>query len=170
MPQPFPEIDANRRHPPATNAQLAGRSKPLYSFQENFMLRLSLLALCCALPLATQAASLKDFELTKMLEKVAQESSQGTPRAINEDILDQGYTVEGRELINHLSVRESHAAQMRANPDTMRSQLAASVCRNTGYRQLLARGAVLRYQFSELRSNRPVATERFDAGDCGLQN
>lgn len=133
------------------------------------MLRLIVptLALSLALP-AAQAASLKDFELTKMLEKVAQESSAGTPRAINEDILDQGYTVEGHELINHLSVRESHAAQMRGNPDAVRSQLAASVCRNTGYRQLLARGAVLRYQFSEYKSNRPVITERFKATDCGL--
>ena len=69
----------------------------------------TLLALCLALPVA-QAASLKDFELTKMLEKVAQDSSVGTPRAINEDLLDQGYTVEGNELINHLSVRPAHAA------------------------------------------------------------
>ena len=39
----------------------------------------TLLALCLALPVA-QAASLKDFELTKMLEKVAQDSSVGTTR------------------------------------------------------------------------------------------
>ena len=106
------------------------------------------IALALALPFTAQAASLKDFELTKMLEKVAEESSVGTPRAINEDILDQGYTVSGVELVNHLSVREAHAAQMRANPDSMRAQLANSVCRNNGYRQLLARGAALRYEFS----------------------
>lgn len=133
------------------------------------MRRFTTLALCLALPFGVQAASLKDFELNSMLEKVAQESSIGTPRAINEDILDQGYTVEGSELINHLSVRASHAEQMRANPEAVRKQLAASVCRNTGYRQLLARGAVLRYQFSEYKSNRPVATERFNKADCGLQ-
>ncbi|MCY1561793.1 putative quorum-sensing-regulated virulence factor [compost metagenome] len=104
-----------------------------------------------------------------MLEKVAKESSVGTPRAINEDILDQGYTVEGNELVNHLSVREGHAAQMRGNPDSVRTQLANSVCRNTGYRQLLASGAVLRYEFSEYKSNRPVTTERFGKADCGLQ-
>ncbi|AYC32114.1 hypothetical protein D3880_06825 [Pseudomonas cavernae] len=126
------------------------------------------LAFCLALP-AAQAASLKDYELSKMLDKVAKESSAGTPRAINEDILDQGYTVEGNELVNHLSVREAHAAQMRANPDTVRAQLGNSVCRNNGYRQLLARGAVLRYQFSEYKSNRPVTTERFSKADCGLQ-
>ncbi|WP_322978586.1 quorum-sensing-regulated virulence factor family protein [Pseudomonas sp. C11] len=125
------------------------------------------LALGLALPMA-QAASLKEMELTRTLEKVAQESSVGTPRAINEDILDQGYTVDGHTLINHLSVRPDHAAKMRGNPDTVRSQLAASVCRNPGYRQLLSQGAQLRYQFSEYRSNRPITTEVFDRSDCGL--
>ncbi|MEK1906606.1 MAG: quorum-sensing-regulated virulence factor family protein [Pseudomonas sp.] len=128
---------------------------------------ITLFALSLVLP-AVHAASLNDFELTRMLNQVAKESSVGTPRAINEDILDQGYTVDGNELINHLSVRERHAAQMRGNPDAVRSQLAASVCSNTGYRQLLARGAVLRYEFSEYKSNRPVTTERFSKVDCGL--
>ncbi len=123
----------------------------------------------CALAATAQAASLKDYELTKMLEKVARESSVGTPRAINEDILDQGYTVEGNQLINHLSVRPEHAAKMRGNPDSMRQQLGASVCRNNGYRQRLASGAVLAYSFSEYKTNRPVATERFTKSDCGLQ-
>lgn len=127
----------------------------------------ALLALSLAQP-AAQAASLKDYELTRMLDQVAKESSVGTPRAINEDILDQGYTVDGNELVNHLSVREAHAANMRGNPDTVRNQLGASVCANTGYRQLLARGAVLRYEFSEYKSNRPVTTERFSKTDCGL--
>ncbi|MDP3846556.1 MAG: quorum-sensing-regulated virulence factor family protein [Pseudomonas sp.] len=128
----------------------------------------ALFALCLVLP-TTQAASLKDFELTKMLEKVAKESSVGTPRAVNEDILDQGYTVEGNELINYLSVREGHAQQMRTNAQSMRSQLTASVCSNTGYRQLLARGAVLRYQFTVYKTNLPVAIERFTKSDCGLK-
>lgn len=123
----------------------------------------------CMLAASAQAASLKDYELTKMLEKVARESSVGTPRAINEDILDQGYTVEGNQLINHLSVRPEHAAKMRGNPDSMRQQLGASVCRNNGYRQLLSSGAVLTYSFSEYKSNRPVATERFVKSDCSLQ-
>ncbi|HWV09899.1 MULTISPECIES: quorum-sensing-regulated virulence factor family protein [unclassified Pseudomonas] len=133
------------------------------------MLRLiaPLLTLGLLMPVA-HAASLSDHELSQMLEKVARESSVGTPRAINEDILDQGYTVEGKELINHLSVRSGHAAQMRGNPDSTRAQLANSVCQNPGYRQLLARGAVLRYEFSEYRSNRPVTTERFTKSDCGL--
>lgn len=118
---------------------------------------------------ATQAASLQDFELNKLLNTVAKQSSVGTPRAINEDILDQGYTVEGHRLINHLSVRPAHAAEMRSNPDQVRSQLRASVCQNPGYRQLLGKGAELSYVFSELKSNRPVATERFQASDCGLK-
>ena len=132
------------------------------------MLRYTALALCFILPAAAHAASLKEQELSQMLQKVAKESSVGTPRAINEDILDRGYTVEGRQLINHLSVRASHAHQMEANPATVRTQLAASVCRNTGYRQLLARGAMLVYSFTEYQSNRPVANERFEAADCGL--
>ncbi|MDG9930257.1 MULTISPECIES: quorum-sensing-regulated virulence factor family protein [unclassified Pseudomonas] len=128
---------------------------------------IALFALAAFLP-AAQAASLQEHELTRMLEQVAKESSVGTPRAINEDILDQGYTVEGNELINHLSVRPAHAAQMRGNPDSVRNQLAASVCKNTGYRRLLASGAVLRYQFSEYKSNLPIITERFAKADCGL--
>ncbi|MBO3274496.1 quorum-sensing-regulated virulence factor family protein [Pseudomonas schmalbachii] len=132
------------------------------------MLRLTALALCLVLP-AAHAASLKDYELGEMLNKVARESSQGTPRAINEDILDQGYTVDGNQLINHLSVRASHAERMRANPDSTRSQLGDSVCSNTGYRQLLARGAILTYSFTEYKTNRPVATERFDAGSCKIK-
>lgn len=131
------------------------------------MLRLIALTLCLGLPTA-QAASLKEFELSQMLDKVAKESSVGTPRAINEDILDQGYTTEGNELINHLSVRAAHAKQMRSNPDAVRSQLKSSVCANHGYRQLLNKGAVLRYQFSEYKTNHPVVTERFTAEDCGL--
>lgn len=118
---------------------------------------------------ATQAASLHDFELNKLLKTVAKQSSVGTPRAINEDILDQGYTVEDNQLINHLSVRPAHAAEMRSNPDQVRSQLRASVCQNPGYRQLLGKGAELTYVFSELKSNRSVATERFQASDCGLK-
>ncbi|WP_394560924.1 quorum-sensing-regulated virulence factor family protein [Aquipseudomonas alcaligenes] len=129
---------------------------------------IALFALAAFLPVA-QAASLQEHELTRTLEQVAKESSVGTPRAINEDILDQGYTVEGKELVNHLSVRAEHAAQMRANPDTVRQQLAASVCRNPGYVRLLGSGAVLRYQFSEYKTNRPVTVERFAKADCGLQ-
>ena len=133
------------------------------------MLRLIGLALSLhllSLPLLAHAASLQEHELSQQLEQIARQSSQDTPRAINEDILDQGYTVEGRELINHLSVRAEHAANMRANPDLVRAQLASSVCRNAGFRRLLANGATLRYEFSEYRSNLPVTRERFSETDC----
>ncbi|MBA1201366.1 hypothetical protein G7009_06230 [Pseudomonas capeferrum] len=134
------------------------------------MLRLIVptLSLMLALPLAANAASKQDYELNQMLQKVARESSVGTPRAINEDMLDQGYTVEGKFLINHLSVRESQAQQMRANPEIVRDQLGASVCNNRGFRQLLARGAVLRYEFTEYKTNRPVGQQLFNADSCGL--
>lgn len=123
-------------------------------------------ALLLALPFCAQAASLKDLELSKMLTQVAQQSSVGTPRAINEDILDQGYTVDGKELVNHLSVQPSHAEKMRANPEAVYYQLGASVCRNESFRKLMAKGAVLRYEFTEYKTNRPVATERFKESDC----
>ncbi|WP_407311850.1 quorum-sensing-regulated virulence factor family protein [Pseudomonas sp. nanlin1] len=124
------------------------------------------LALLLTLPFAVQAESLKDFDLGKTLQKVAKQSSVGTPRAINEDILDNGYTVQGKELVDHLSVRPSHAAKMRANPDVVRATLSNSVCGNPGYRQLMAQGAVLRYDFTELKTKKPVARERFTASDC----
>ncbi|MCG4453966.1 MULTISPECIES: quorum-sensing-regulated virulence factor family protein [unclassified Pseudomonas] len=130
------------------------------------MPRLIAVILALGLPVLAQAASLNNFELSKTLERVARESSVGTPRAINADILDQGYSVDGDELVNHLSVRPDHAAQMRGNPDSVRAQLANSVCRNPGYRQLLARGAVLRYEFSEYKTNRPIVSERFSNSDC----
>ncbi|MBM3105269.1 quorum-sensing-regulated virulence factor family protein [Pseudomonas sp. P66] len=127
------------------------------------------LSLLLALPLAANAASKQEYELSKMLQKVATQSSVGTPRAINEDILDQGYTVEGKQLINHLSVRASHAERMQADPNTVRSQLGDSVCKNTGFRQLLAKGAVLTYRFTEYKTNRLVGEQAFDAASCGLK-
>lgn len=115
-----------------------------------------------------QAVSLKDHELHILLEQVARESSVGTPRAINENLLDQGYVAEGKELINYISVQPRHAAMMRDNPKVVRKQLTDSVCANPGFRNLLAEGATLRYEFSEYKSNRPVLTERFTAKACGL--
>ena len=127
------------------------------------------LSLLLALPLAANAASKQEYELSKMLQKVATESSVGTPRAINEDILDQGYTVEGKQLINHLSVLPSHAEKMKADPNRVRSQLGDSVCKNSGYRQLMAKGAVQTYRFTEYKTNRPVSEQAFDAKSCGVK-
>lgn len=136
------------------------------------MLRLIVptLSLLLTLPLAAQAASKQDYELSQMLQKVAKESSVGTPRAINEDILDQGYTVEGKALVNHLSVRQEHAARMQDNPAQVRSQLGDSVCRNNGYRNLLSKGAVLVYRFTVYKSNQPVMDQAFDAASCTAGN
>lgn len=124
--------------------------------------------LALLLALALPAAQAAEQPLPELLQQVARDSSIGTPRAINADILDQGYSAEGSELTNHLSVRAAHAAQMRAYPDSVRQQLATSVCANQGYRRLLANGAALRYEFSEYPGNAPVASVRFVKRDCGL--
>ncbi|MEB0045765.1 MULTISPECIES: PA3611 family quorum-sensing-regulated virulence factor [unclassified Pseudomonas] len=126
-------------------------------------------ALLLALPFSVQAASLNDLNLSKMLEKVAAESNVGLPREVDDNILDQGYTVEGAELIDHLSVQSGYAEQMRANPKAVYLQLGASVCRNPNYRKLMAKGAVMRYEFTENKTNRPVASARFQESDCPAQ-
>ncbi len=58
---------------------------------------------------------------------------------------------------------------MRANPDVMRNQLGNSVCHNNGFRQLMTKGAVLKYQFTEYKTNRPVVTQTFQASDCTVK-
>lgn len=136
------------------------------SHQEITMHRLTtLITLCLALPFA-HTASAQDQALDELLEQVARESSVGTPRAINSDLLDEGYSVDGNELVNHLSVQPRHAAQMRDNPKQVRTQLAASVCSNDGLRHLMNEGAVLRFEFSEYQSKKPITTERYRASDC----
>jgi len=125
----------------------------------------SLLTLCLALPFA-HAASAQDRALGQLLDNVARESSVGTPRAINSDLLDEGYSVDGNELVNHLSVQPRHAAEMRDNPKQVRTQLASSVCNNEGLRQLMNQGAVLRFEFTEYQSKKPITTERYRASDC----
>jgi maltodextrin utilization protein YvdJ len=139
--------------------------------QENPMLRFiaPTLTLLLVAPLCAHAASKQDYELSQMLEKVAKESSAGTPRAINEDILDEGYTVDGKMLINHLSVQSGQAAQMRENPDLVGRQLGTSVCRNAGYRQLMAKGATLRYEFKEYKTGRAITTQQITAADCAAK-
>ncbi|MGE8323864.1 MAG: quorum-sensing-regulated virulence factor family protein [Pseudomonas sp.] len=136
------------------------------------MLRLIVptLSLLLALPLAAQAASKQDYDLNNMLQKVAKESSVGTPRAINEDILDQGYTVEGKALVNHLSVRQEHAERMQANPAQVRSQLGDSVCRNAGFRNLMSKGAIMVYRFTVYKTNQPIMDQAFDKASCTAGN
>ena len=123
-------------------------------------------AILLASSFSAQAASLSEQNLNKELQNVAAQSSVGTPRAINEDILDQGYTVEGTTLINHLSVQSSHAEKMRADPKAVYFQLGSTVCNNPGFRKLMAKGAVMRYEITENKTNRPVASVKFVEADC----
>lgn len=134
------------------------------------MSRIALIALAMSVTSVAEAASvsLKENNLQQLLNNVARQSSVGTPRAINSDLLDNGYTVQGTELINHISVRPVHAEEMRKNPETVRTQLSASVCNNGGFRQLLEQGATLRYEFTEYENNKPVANEIFTHKDCGF--
>ncbi|MGY4490210.1 PA3611 family quorum-sensing-regulated virulence factor [Pseudomonas sp. TE3610] len=126
------------------------------------------LTLVLALPMAAHAASLQEFELGKLLQQVAEKSNAGTPREINENILDQGYTVEGSELVDHLTVQKGEAENMRANPEAVRVQLGRSVCSNKGYRELMAKGAAMRYEFTENHTNLAVTTQRYTAQHCAL--
>ena len=123
-------------------------------------------AILLASSFSAQAASLSEQNLNRELRNVAAQSSAGTPRAINEDILDQGYTAEGNVLINHLSVQSSHADKMRADPKAVYFQLGASVCNNPAFRKLMAKGAVMRYDFTEVKTNRSVGSASYQESDC----
>ena len=61
-----------------------------------------LLATSLAAPI--QAASLRDIRLTETLQQVAAQSSENTPREINSNITDLGFSAKGDELINRLAV------------------------------------------------------------------
>lgn len=132
------------------------------------MLRLAAptVALALVLPLGAQAASLVELQMNKKLQSVAAESNKDLPREIDEQTLEVAYTVEGMHLIDHLSVLPERAEQMRANPKAVYFQLGQSVCLNKGYRELMAKGAVMRYEITENKTNRPVASVRFVEADC----
>lgn len=123
-------------------------------------------AILLASSFTAQAASLSEQNLNRELRNVAAQSSVGTPRAINEDILDQGYTVEGTTLVNHLSVQKSHADKMRADPKAVYFQLGASVCNNPSYRKLMAKGAIMRYDFTEVKTNKAIGSASYQESDC----
>lgn len=132
------------------------------------MLRLAIpsIALALVLPMGAQAASLLELQLNKKLQSVAAESNKDLPREIDDKTLEVAYTVEGVQLIDHLSVQSDRAEQMRANPKAVYFQLGQSVCLNKGYRELMAKGAVMRYEITENKSNRPVASVKFQESDC----
>src|SRR5690554_2641450 len=58
-----------------------------------------LLVLLVTLP--AQAVSLRDTRLEDTLCNVAVQSSKDTPRKLNEFIVDEGFSAEGKELVNH---------------------------------------------------------------------
>jgi hypothetical protein len=123
-------------------------------------------AILLASSFTAQAASLSEQNLNRELRNVAAQSSVGTPRAISEDILDQGFTVEGTQLINHLSVQKSHADKMRADPKAVYFQLGASVCNNPSFRKLMAKGAIMRYDFTEVKTNKAIGSASYQESDC----
>ena len=123
-------------------------------------------ALALVLPMGAHAASLLEAQMNKKLQSVAAESNKDLPREIDEKTLEVAYTVEGMQLIDHLSVLPDRAEQMRANPKAVYFQLGRSVCTNPGYRERLAKGAVTRHEINENKTNRPVASDKFAEPDC----
>ncbi|MGZ0718575.1 PA3611 family quorum-sensing-regulated virulence factor [Pseudomonas palleroniana] len=123
-------------------------------------------ALALVLPAGAHAASLLEAQMNRKLQSVAAESNKDLPREIDEKTLEVAYTVEGMQLIDHLSVQPDRAQQMRDNPKAVYFQLGQSVCLNQGYRELMAKGAVMRYEITENKTNRPVASVKFVESDC----
>ena len=121
-------------------------------------------ALLIALP--AHAVSLRDTRLENTLRHVAEQSSADTPRKLNEFIVDEGFSVQGKELINHLSVDDLYAARMQNDPLVVRGQLQTSVCADQRFRRLLDMGATLTYHFVLTETQQPVLTQSFVADHC----
>lgn len=133
------------------------------------MIRSIIIAICLALAYTTaEASSLKEYNLQQTLQAVAKKSNIGTPRKINEDLTDKGYTVQDNTLTNHIEVSKKQAAEMRQYPKTTRKQLTESVCKNKGYQDLLKKGAILSYKFTEKNNKQFITEELFFASDCGI--
>lgn len=126
----------------------------------------SLLLTASMLALPVQAQSLRDIRLQETLEEVAEKSSVGTPRPLNDDIVDEGFSARDGQLINYLSVNEGYADQLQSEPLVVRSQLQASVCANQEFRLLMDMGATLTYHFVLTGTTRPVLTHSFVSEHC----
>ena len=124
------------------------------------------LALLFALPLSAQAASLAEFNLNKDLLNVAKVSNEGKPRAISPDLLDKGFSVDSTVLINHLEASPTLSAQMRSAPEAAVPQLGRSVCSNPNFRKLMAKGATMRFDIREYKTNTAVLTQDIGADNC----
>ena len=123
-----------------------------------------LIALLIAVP--AHAVSLRDSQLENTLRQVAEQSSVDTPRKLNEFIVDEGFSADGKELINHLSGDDLYAARMQSDPLVVRGQLQASVCADQRFRRLLDMGATLTYHFVLVETQQPVLTQSFVADHC----
>lgn len=123
-----------------------------------------LTALLIAMP--SQAVSLRDTRLQETLRNVAEQSSKDTPRQVNANIIDEGFSAKGKELINHLTVDNEYATRMQGDPLVVRSQLQSSVCSDQRFRRLLDMGATLTYHFVLADSSQPVLTQSFVAEHC----
>ncbi|MEJ6655804.1 MAG: PA3611 family quorum-sensing-regulated virulence factor, partial [Pseudomonas sp.] len=123
-----------------------------------------LTALLIAMP--SQAVSLRDTRLQETLRNVAEQSSKDTPRQVNANIIDEGFSAKGTELINHLTVDSEYATRMQGDPLVVRSQLQSSVCSDQRFRRLLDMGATLTYHFVLADSSQPVLTQSFVAEHC----
>ena len=123
-----------------------------------------LTALLIAMP--SQAVSLRDTRLQETPRNVAEQSSKDTPRQVNANIIDEGFSAKGKELINHLTVDNEYATRMQGDPLVVRSQLQSSVCSDQRFRRLLDMGATLTYHFVLADSSQPVLTQSFVAEHC----
>lgn len=126
----------------------------------------TVLFLASVISLPGQAQSLREMRLQETLEDIAEQSSVGTPRPLNDDIVDEGFSALDGQLINYLSVNETYAEQLQSEPLIVRSQLQASVCNNPQFRQLMEMGATLTYHFVLTDTTRPVLTHSFVAEHC----
>lgn len=113
-----------------------------------------------------QAQSLRDMRLQETLQEVARKSSVGTPRPLNDDIVDEGFSAKDDQLINYLSVNADYAEQLQSEPLVVRSQLQSSVCTNQQFRILMDMGATLTYHFVLTDTTRPVLTHSFVSEHC----
>jgi len=124
------------------------------------------LLLAASLAAPIQAASLRDIRLTETLQQVAAQSSENTPREINSNITDLGFSAKGDELINRLAVDPEYAQRMQEDPLLIRSQLQSSVCTDLRFRRLLDMGATLTYHFVLKERAQPVLSQSFIADHC----
>lgn len=129
-------------------------------------MRYLIVVLVLLVTLPAQAVSLRDTRLEETLRNVAAQSSKDTPRKLNEFIVDEGFSAEGKELINHLSVDGQYAVRMQSDPLVVRSQLQSSVCADQRFRRLLDMGATLTYHFVLTDTHQPILTQSFVADHC----